>query len=203
MKTAEGNARRRGRGKKNAEEGRRAGRGRAPGAWSPRVCRPRLRRSRPGNCCDGGRRVSARRRERARTAGDGRVASKEKEEPGAARAAHHRVSSHDPHRLVHEHARAGRARGRGWRARPPSPRFISAPSRGPSRGSRDGDMAPKATTTTRGGSGTRPGVARAKARVVSDVTSASVESGVIGAALAVARCFDYTTRRGETTAVRP
>ena len=204
MKTAEGNARRRGRGKKNAEEGRRAGRGRAPGAWSPRVCRPRLRRSRPGNCCDGGRRVSARRRERARTAGDGRVASERKRRTGAARGAPPRVVPRSPPPRPRACAR-GRARGRGWRARPPSPRRRSSRRRpgGPSRGSRDGDMAPKATTTTRGGSGTRPGVARAKARVVSDVTSASVESGVIGAALAVARCFDYTTRRGETTAVRP
>lgn len=205
MKTAEGNARRRGRGKKNAEEGRRAGRGRAPGAWSPRVCRPRLRRSRPGNCCDGGRRVSARRRERARTTGDGRVASERKRRNrGGARGAPPRVVPRSPPPRPRACAR-GRARGRGWRARPPSPRRRSSRRRpgGPSRGSRDGDMAPKATTTTRGGSGTRPGVARAKARVVSDVTSASVESGVIGAALAVARCFDYTTRRGETTAVRP
>ena len=56
--------------------------------------------------------MSARRRERARTAGDGRVASERKRRTGAARAAHHRVSSHDPHRLVHEHAR-GDERGDG------------------------------------------------------------------------------------------
>ena len=205
MKTAEGNARRRGRGKKNAEEGRRAGRGRAPGAWSPRVCRPRLRRSRPGNCCDGGRRVSARRRERARTAGDGRVASERKRRTGAARAAHHRVSSHDPHRLVHEHAR-GDERGDGDGAHD-LPRRVGV-HLGAVPGDRPGVRAtaiwrPKLRRRRVVGREPAPVSRAQKARVVSDVTSASVESGAIGAALAVARCFDYTARRGETTAVRP
>ena len=128
MKTAEGNARRRGRGKKNAEEGRRAGRGRAPGAWSPRVCRPRLRRSRPGNCCDGGRRVSARRRERARTAGSPR---KEKEEPGR-RARRTTACRPTIPTASSTSMRAGTSAGTGM-ARTTSlaaSAFISAPSRG-------------------------------------------------------------------------
>ena len=108
--------------------------------------------------------MSARRRERARTAGDGRVASERKRRNrGGARGAPPRVVPRSPPPRPRACAR-GRARGRGWRARPPSPRRRSSRRRpgGPSRGSRDGDMAPKATTTTRGGSGTRPGVARAK-----------------------------------------
>ena len=110
-------------GSKNAREYRRPRRswrerapGGAPGEWSPRCCRPRFRRSRPGNCCAGGGGGSGGRCElrargeggRGRTREDRAVLGSREETPRA----YHGVSSHDVHRLVHEHLR-GHERGDG------------------------------------------------------------------------------------------
>ena len=90
--------------------------GGAPGEWSPRCCRPRFRRSRPGNCCAGGGGGSGGRCElrargeggRGRTREDRAVLGSREETSRA----YHGVSSHDVHRLVHEHLR-GHERGDG------------------------------------------------------------------------------------------
>jgi hypothetical protein len=90
-------------------------RGGAPGEWSPRCCRPRFRRSRPGNCCAGGGGGSAGGVSSGRREGGGgrrradRAVLGSREETSRA---YHGVSSHDVHRLVHEHLR-GHERGDG------------------------------------------------------------------------------------------
>ena len=142
-------------GSKNAREYRRPRRswrerapGGAPGEWSPRCCRPRFRRSRPGNCCAGRGGGSGGRCElRARGEGGPREDQGAPGRPGF----EGRNPSGLPRRVVPRCAPPGprassraRARRRGWCGPPPGqPR---GPSCAGPRGARSYSGFAKATT---------------------------------------------------------
>jgi hypothetical protein len=97
-------------------------RGGAPGEWSPRCCRPRFRRSRPGNCCAGGGGGSA-----GGVSSGRRGGRRREEEGGPGRPGFEgRNLSGVPRRVVPRCAPPGprassraRARRRGWCGPPP------------------------------------------------------------------------------------
>jgi hypothetical protein len=122
-------------------------RGGAPGEWSPRCCRPRFRRSRPGNCCAGGGGGSA-----GGVSSGRRGGRRREEEGGPGRPGFEgRNLSGVPRRVVPRCAPPGprassraRARRRGWCGPPPGqPR---GPSCAGPRGARSYSGFAKATT---------------------------------------------------------